>query len=260
MNALRRLMDSSFVANFIALAIGLNAVTIFVGSYDSAADWMEHSLGIGGDTLFDTLDQFFIGIFCLELLLKLVVQRAGFFRNPWNIFDALVTLPAFVPGFSGLSSARVIRVLRILRLFSSLTSFRMLLTAMMRSLSDAVHVCYVAAIMVFVFAAMGNSLWGQELPDLFGNVGLSMVTFFRAFAFYEAPLLIAKITTHTEIATVMIVTFFIVMNYIIVNFFIAIAMFYIFAEKSEQYAAPSDEVDCAMAAIRREIEEIRCLL
>ena len=52
-----------------------------------------------GETL-NTLDHVFLGIFCVELVLRIASYRRPleFFRSGWNVFDFVVISLAFVPG------------------------------------------------------------------------------------------------------------------------------------------------------------------
>ena len=38
------------------------------------------------------VDKVCLGIFVLELILKITVLRKDFFKNPWNIFDTVIIL------------------------------------------------------------------------------------------------------------------------------------------------------------------------
>ena len=59
-----------------------------------------------------------LGIFVVEIALKLVALGPRFFRNGWNLFDFVIVGVALVPSAHGLSVLRALRVLRVLRVIS----------------------------------------------------------------------------------------------------------------------------------------------
>ena len=63
----------------------------------------------------DNIDQAFISVFLLEIILNLFVQGFVFYSDPFNIFDTLVVLVSFIIFFFQLN-ARGLAVLRLLRL------------------------------------------------------------------------------------------------------------------------------------------------
>src|SRR3546814_11058483 len=56
--------------------------------------------------LLEILDNICLVIFCVEIALKLIAMRLGFFRDGWNIFDFLVVGVALVPASGELSEIR----------------------------------------------------------------------------------------------------------------------------------------------------------
>src|SRR5918994_3678649 len=87
-----RIADSSRFQNFIFVVIVANAVTLGLGTYD----WDS-----GVDSLLSTLDEVFLGIFVLELAIRITAfgsRPQDFFRDGWNVFDFVVIAAAFLPG------------------------------------------------------------------------------------------------------------------------------------------------------------------
>ncbi|MDO6575389.1 ion transporter, partial [Staphylococcus pasteuri_A] len=72
----------------------------------------------------DLLDRICLGIFVVELALKLVAQGAGFFRRPWNLFDFVIVAISLIPAAQGLSVLRALRILRVLRVLSAAPRLR----------------------------------------------------------------------------------------------------------------------------------------
>ena len=70
------------------------------------------------------LDKICLGIFVVELALKLYAHRAQFWRSGWNIFDFIIIAIALMPATQGFSVLRALRILRLLRVVSVSPSLR----------------------------------------------------------------------------------------------------------------------------------------
>ena len=70
----------------------------------------------------------------VEILARLVVQRAAFFSDGWNIFDAVVVGVAVAPATAAFSVLRVLRVLRLLRLITAVPALQRVVGGLIRAL------------------------------------------------------------------------------------------------------------------------------
>src|SRR3546814_6698244 len=90
-------------------------------------------LGAGLLQLLEILDNICLVIFCVEIALKLIAMRLGFFRDGWNIFDFLVVGVALIPASGELSVLRSMRVLRLMRLAPALPARRRVTSGMCKA-------------------------------------------------------------------------------------------------------------------------------
>ena len=75
------------------------AFVIAVILLNSAVFGLQTSQGLMarfGRTL-NFLDQFCLGVFTVELVLKLVAYNKRFCHDPWNVFDFIIVAVSFVP-------------------------------------------------------------------------------------------------------------------------------------------------------------------
>ncbi len=125
----RTVADSGLFQGFILGVIVLNAITLGIQTYD---------LSSGLESASTTLDDVFLGIFVVELTIRIAAFGArpqDFFRDGWNIFDFIVIAAAFVPGVrENVTLLRILRLLRVVRLVTVLPDLRILLRAMARSI------------------------------------------------------------------------------------------------------------------------------
>ena len=254
-----KVVESEPFQGLVPLVIFANAAIILVASF----------AGPETQRVFDNLDLGFVLCFTLEIGAKILAYRGAFFRDPWNVFDLLVTLPAWIPGANFLSVARVARIIRALRMISGLTSFRNLTTAMLYSLRDAVGVLGVIILIMFIFGAFAYEFFGAAAPDKFGNIGLAMFTLFRVFALSEVMDVIAALPSQPALAYPFFLFFYVLLSFIILNFFVAVAVVYLAGwvrnqrVAREQAAAPADngsEPEPTTARLLAEIAHIKTMI
>ena len=88
-------MDGAKVQSAITAVIVVNAVTLGLETSPSVARVL-------GQTL-DVVDDVILGIFVVELSLKMFGQGWRFFTRAWNLFDFVIVAVALVPSSGPLS-------------------------------------------------------------------------------------------------------------------------------------------------------------
>ncbi len=118
-NRCKRIADSGLFQNFILGVIVLNAVTLGIQTYD---------LSEGVEKLLTTFDDVFLGIFVVELIIRISAfgsRPQDFFKDGWNVFDFVVISLAFVPGIrENATLLRIVRLLRVVRVVTVLPDLR----------------------------------------------------------------------------------------------------------------------------------------
>ena len=220
MPGLRRLVDShAFTAVVIAVIIA-NAVVLGMQTYDGLVDRY-------GDVL-ELLNVLFLAFFVLELAVRITSywpRPQEFFRSGWNVFDFVIIAVAFVPGLSRSSTllrlARLARVVRIIRLLPDL---RLLVTAVLRSLPPLFSMAMVTTLIIFVYGMVGWSLFGDELPEQWGNIGEAMLTLFVMLTLEDFPRLMEQGMEIYPWSWIYFVSFVLVAAFIIINVLIGIVL------------------------------------
>ena len=132
---------------------------------------------------FRVLDRLIVGIFVVEIALKMGAQGRQpwrFFRDPWNVFDFIIVAVCLLP-FAGHSAAvlRLVRILRVLRLVTALPRLQLLVGALLKSLPSMGYVGVLLFIMFYVYAVMGTFFFGANDPVHFGSLQSSLLTLFQ---------------------------------------------------------------------------------
>ncbi|XP_031618644.1 sodium channel protein 60E isoform X2 [Contarinia nasturtii] len=173
----------------IFVLIFLNMLTMGIEHYDQP-----HAIFF----ILEVSNAFFTTVFGLEAIVKIVGLRYHYFTVPWNVFDFLLVL-ASIFGIlmedvmidlpispTLLRVVRVFRIGRILRLIKAAKGIRKLLFALVVSLPALFNIGALLALITFIYAICGMSLFGHvrlqgALNDMvnFQTFGRSMTLLFR---------------------------------------------------------------------------------
>jgi voltage-gated sodium channel len=133
--------------------------------------------------LLDALDTIILGIFTIEILLKMTAKSPkpwSFFTDGWNIFDFLIVAVCFLPfGGGHVAVLRLFRLLRVLRLITAIPRLQVIVAGLMRSLPSMVYVSILLFILFYVYAVVGIILFRANDPIHFGDLWTSLLSLFR---------------------------------------------------------------------------------
>ncbi len=125
------------------------------------------------------VDWICLTIFVLELAAKFYAHGTRFFRNGWNIFDAVIVGSALVPGGHSVSALRALRILRVLRVISAAPRLRRVVEGLVSALPSMGSVFLLMAIIFYIGAVISTTLFGESFPDWFGTLALSAYSLFQ---------------------------------------------------------------------------------
>ncbi|MEL6450965.1 MAG: ion transporter [Pseudomonadota bacterium] len=164
-------LESDRVSNFIIAVIILNAITLGLETSQAAMQ--------AAGAVILLIDRICLGIFVIEIVLKLIAYRARFFRNGWNIFDFVIVAIALIPSTGGLSVLRALRILRVLRVISVAPRLRRVVEGFVTALPGMGSVFLLMALIFYIGAVMATKLFSASFPDWFGDLGLSAYSLFQ---------------------------------------------------------------------------------
>ncbi|HEY9567504.1 MAG TPA: ion transporter [Thalassobaculum sp.] len=219
--------------------------------------------------LLEILDNICLVIFCVEIALKLIAMRLGFFRDGWNIFDFLVVGVALVPASGELSVLRSMRVLRLMRLATALPAMRRVISGMFKAVPGAASVAGVLVVMYYVAAVMGTNFFRESNPAHFGDLGNSLFTLFKMMTLEGWPDIADEVLAEKPQAWPFFVIFIILTTFTTLNLMFGIIVGAMEDAKEEDARAAlaesgipvpeaSDEV--RLAVIENDVRHIREML
>lgn len=252
------------VQNTILLLILINAVTL---GMETSANIMA---AVGPAIL--ALDHLLLGVFVLELALRLYAHRWSFFRDPWNVFDFVVVAIALIPASGPFAVLRALRVLRVLRVLTLVPTMRRVVGALLSAVPGLASIAMVLLLIYYVFAVIATKLFGQAFPDWFGSLGDSLYTLFQVMTLESWSMGISRPIMETyPMAWAFFIPFILIATFTMLNLFIAIivnAMQSVTEDGRQETVQAVEhsrehieaELHLEVRALRDEIAELKSLL
>ncbi|GAA2440529.1 ion transporter [Streptomyces glaucus] len=123
-----------------------------------------------------------LAVFTVEILLRMAAHAdrpRDFWKDPWNVFDLVVVLCAFLPVVrENTTVLRLLRLARVLRTARFLPQLRIVLVAVARSLPGTLSFLLVGALLLYVYAMVGWVFFGHHDPERYGSLGRAVLTLF----------------------------------------------------------------------------------
>ncbi len=214
---IKRLVESSLFQNTIIFLIVLNSLLIGLETSDY---WMDRY-----GYIIDQVDLVILGVFIVEIVLKLVVYHYRFFKNAWNVFDLMIILISVVPAASSFTVFRAFRILRTLRLVKNVPKLRFIIESLLKAIPSIGWIVALLLMIFYVFAVLGTNLYGSQFPEWFGTLGKSMFTLFQIMTLESWSSGIARpVMTEVPLAAIYFIVFILVATYTTLNVFIAIVV------------------------------------
>ena len=247
---IKTMIESAWFQNAIMAVIVINAVVI--GLETSPA--IMASFG----PILIALDEIAITIFVIEILLKLLVYRFGFFRSGWNIFDFIIVSAALLPLGGNFAILRALRIVRAFRLISAMPKMRQVVQGLLSAIPSMGSVILLLGLIFYVAAVMATKLFGGSFPQWFGTVGESFYSLFQIMTLESWSMgIVRPIMEVYPWAWAFFVPFVLVTSFVVLNLFIAIIVNAMHEEADEEQSAQRDEILGEIRGLREEVVAMR---
>ncbi len=219
-NHLKKFVEHSGFQNFILSVIIINSLLLGIMTYPAV---MEKS-----GNILELISNICVGIFTVEIALRLFVYGRKFFKNGWNNFDFIIVLISLVPTagtFSSLRVFRILRALRALRLITHLEKLRVIVQAIIDSIPNVAWASGLLLIIFYIFSIIGTTLFSAAFPDWFGSLGKSMYTLFQVMTLESWSMGIARpVIAQFAFAWIYFVSFILVSSFIVMNVIVGVVV------------------------------------
>lgn len=252
--ALARRIEAPWFQHFIIGVIVFNAVLLGLetdrGLMASAAGaWLVAA------------DKTCLGIFLVELALRLAAYGRHFWKSGWNVFDFLVVVVALVPGAGPWAVLRSLRVLRVLRLLTAIPSLRKVVAAFLHALPGIGGVVLVMAIFLYTSAVLATNLFGASYPEWFGNLAASLFSLFQILTLEGWADMARTIMETHPWAPAFFLPFILIATFTVLNLFIGIIVSTMQELAVEPEPAKNPRAtDELLARIESDLRELRSAL
>ena len=238
---------------FNALTLGLETSRTAMSTFGTGLIWLDHIA---------------LGIFVVELLMKIMALRLGFFKDPWNVFDFLVVGISLVPASGPLAILRALRILRVLRLVSNLPRLRVIAEGIFRALPSLGWLFLLLFLIFYVFAVLATNLFGAQFEEWFGSLNATLYTLFQLMTLDSWSMgIVRPLMEQFPYAYLLFIPFIIITAFIVLNVFIGIIVSTMSAvsDAETQRQLQSEEKDHAelfqeFARLKKQLDKIESLL
>ncbi|MGP1586162.1 MAG: ion transporter [Schwartzia sp. (in: firmicutes)] len=264
MDILEKALQWKHTQKIITVVILLNAAVLGLLT--------NRTLSVDEISLLESIDKACLGIFTIELVAKLLVERRKFWSDGWNIFDFVIVLSSILFMSSSISVLRAFRIFRLLKALAEFPELQILVSSMLKAIPSMTWALLLLFIVFYIFAVFGSTMYGDAFPELFGDIGASMFTLFQVMTFESWATAVARpiMEIHPH-AWIYFLTFILLTAVTLLNVMVGIVVEAVSsiaeAVKQEQAAAagetalPEDRSDEEREAkIQKHLEEIEALL
>jgi len=253
------LAENPIFQRTIIVLIVVNAITL---GLETSKEAMERA-----GTIISTLDNIILGIFVIELAVRIVAYGRDFFRDPWSIFDFIVVSVALVPATEHFSVLRALRVLRVLRLATAVPQMRRVVEALLSAVPGLGAVVAILVLIFYVAGVMATQLFGDAFPQWFGTIGKSVYSLFQIMTLESWSMgIVRPVMKVYPYAWGFFVPFILIATFTMLNLFIAVV---VNAMQSKYHEVEAEHAQVAHAerasllvevkALRGEIQELTAL-
>lgn len=213
--------------------------------------------------LVDWLDYAITVFFVIEISVRFLAEpnKRDFFKNGWNIFDTLIVTISLIPvSDSELAYvARLIRIFRVLRMVSVIPELRHLLNSLLKALPQLGYVALMMFIIVYIFAAVGTTLFADVNDFLWGDIAVSMLTLFRVMTFEDWTDVMYETMELYPLSWIFYLTFIFLNTFAFLNMLIGIVVNVMEQERAEE-REEANKNDLTIEDLSAQIEELKQLI
>jgi voltage-gated sodium channel len=210
------IVESPQFRHAVTTLILVNAIIVGLETYVEVR-------AVYGDVL-QVADRVVLYLFTAELALRFFAANPplAFFRSGWNIFDLAIVALGFLPASEFFTVARLFRIIRVLRAISVVPDLQKVVAALLLSLPSLGHIAALLGLLIYVYGAIGTSLFGAFAPTHFGTLHQSVLTLFSVITLEGWVTVMDEVLPHMPAAWIYFVTFILLGTFVALNFFVGV--------------------------------------
>ena len=199
------------------------------------------------------INHLILGLFVVELVLRIATYRFGFFAEAWNVFDFVIIVAALVTPTGPFQVVRSLRILRAVRLVSSVPSLRRVVEGMLGALPGIGSVLFLLVLVLYVAGVMATVMFRDVAPEEFGHLGLSLYSLFQVMTLEGWAEIAQHVMDQYSWAWMFFIGFILVATFLVLNLVIGVVVGSIQSRIETEIA----EENLGDAALREELSALR---
>ena len=203
-----------------------NLTTLIIILYSLLLGVKTHHINIHYINILNVMDKIVTIYFLFEIFIKIYSEKnkVNFFKNGWNAFDFIVIMISIIPDilFDSILIARLIRVFRILRIITINENLKKLISTLEGAVPSILNIVLLMFIIFYIYAILGNQLFGNLESNLWSDSSMSLLTLFRIFTFEDWTDVMYEAMDEYPFSWIYFISFIIINSFIVFNLFIAI--------------------------------------
>ena len=251
-SSLLRLVEHDWFKRAIVVLIVVNAVLL---GMETARELPASVL----EALF-RINRTILGVFVVELVLRIAAHRLAFFRDPWSLFDFVIVAAALISPSGPLQVLRALRILRALRLVSTVPSLRRVVDGLLGAVPGIASVMILLILVLYVTAVMATLLFRDIAPEHFGHLGISLFSLFQIMTLEGWAEIAKEVMAQQRWAWLFFVGYILVATFLVLNLVIGVVVSSIqsrIESETSGSAVVDPELKQEVASLRHEIEKLR---
>jgi voltage-gated sodium channel len=199
------------------------------------------------------VNRFILGIFVVEVALRIVVHRTRFFRDPWSIFDFVIVAIALAAPSGPLQVMRALRILRALRLVSAIPSLRRVVDGLLGAVPGIASVMFLLVFVLYIAAVMATLLYRDIAPENFGHLGISLFSLFQIMTLEGWTDIATRIMAEQPLAWIFFIGYILLATFLVLNLVIGVVV----SSIQSRIDAESDDRVIVDPTLKNELVELR---
>ncbi len=250
---LKTFINAQRTERFIIALIVINAITLGL----ETSKWTMERYG----DLLLAIDTAILAVFVAEIIIRLITDFKGFWRDPWRIFDFVVVAIALLPATGPLAVLRAFRILRVLRLVTKLESMRRVIMGLLRALPGMGTIVMLLLLIFYIFAVISTKLFAETFPEWFGTIGASAYTLFQIMTLESWSMgIVRPVMEAFPYAWLLFIPFIITTAFAVLNLFIGVIVDAMQTEHEADAKGEREAMREDSQAILAEVKELRAEL
>ncbi len=249
---LLQVVEHDWFKQTIVVLIVLNAILL---GFETVRDLPEGAF----DALY-RLNRAILGIFVIEVVLRILAHRGAFFRDNWSLFDFVIVTASLIAPAGPFQIVRALRILRVLRLVSTIPSLRRVVDGLLHAVPGIGSVLVLLLLILYISAVMATMLFRDVAPENFGHLGISLFSLFQIMTLEGWTDIAARVMTQHRWAWAFFIGYILIATFLVLNLVIGVVVSSIQSRIEIEAAERSEddsELKAELQAVREEIQLLR---